>query len=91
MKSWQEIAKEVQQYRDDTIAQIQPEVPTVPDNLPQNVAGYPDHLLPDSENEITKESPEKLVQLLASGGVSCVEVTKAFLRRAGLAQKLVYF
>jgi amidase len=88
-KSWQEIAQIAQDVRDESIAQVQPPVPGVPDDLPLNVTSIPKQLLTPREIEITETAPEVLVQKLASGDWTCVEVTNSFLRRAGLAQKLV--
>lgn len=89
MKPWQDIATEAQQYRDRTIASITPPVPGVPDGLPLNVTGLPKQLLSTSEVEITEKPAEELIALLTKGLLSSVEVTQAFLRRAGLSQKLV--
>ncbi|KAF3399618.1 hypothetical protein DPV78_007112 [Talaromyces pinophilus] len=88
-KSWQEIAQIAQDVRDESIAQVQPPVPGVPDDLPLNVTSIPKQLLTSREIEITETAPEVLVQKLASGDWTCVEITNSFLRRAGLAQKLV--
>jgi hypothetical protein len=88
-KSWQEIAQIAQDVRDKSIAQIQPPVPEVLEDLPLNVTNIPKQLLTSREIEITETPPEVLVQKLASKEWTCVEVTNAFLRRAGLAQKLV--
>lgn len=49
----------------------------------------PSEVLEPEEIRITSLPPEELVQLLASGQLTATTVTKAFLRRAGLAQKLV--
>lgn len=88
---WQEIAKEAQSLRDTSIKQIQPPVPDVPSpaELPLNVTSIPRQLLSEAELKITESPPEKLLRLLASGELSSVDVTTAFLRRAGIAQKLV--
>lgn len=88
-KPWQEIAQIAQEVRDKSIAQVQPTVPEVPEDLPLNVTSIPKQLLTPREIEITETTPEILVQKLASGEWTCVEVTNSFLRRAGLAQKLV--
>lgn len=88
-KPWQEIAQIAQEVRDKSIAQVQPPVPEVPEDLPLNVTSIPKNLLAPREIEITETAPEVLVQKLATGEWKCVEVTNSFLRRAGLAQKLV--
>ncbi|RAO69365.1 uncharacterized protein BHQ10_005377 [Talaromyces amestolkiae] len=88
-KPWQEIAQIAQEVRDKSIAQVQPPVPDVPEDLPLNVTSIPKKLLTPREIEITETAPEILVQKLATGEWKCVEVTNSFLRRAGLAQRLV--
>lgn len=86
---WQHTAQEAQEYRDASIARVQPEVPQLPPNLPPNVINIPGETLSQDEIQITETPPEDLLGLLASGGLTATIVTKAFLRRAGLAQKLV--
>ena len=53
------------------------------------MTGIPQILLSPREVEITTMSAEGLVALLATGTLTSTEATNAFLRRAGLAQKLV--
>jgi amidase len=89
-KSWQDIAKIAQDLRDDSIAKVKPTVPDVPLELPLNVSKLPGELLSEPEISITETTPEKLLDALAAGKLTSTEVTNAFLRRAGLAQKLVW-
>ena len=89
VKPWQDIAREAQDHRDQTIAAIQPEISNVPTELPLNVTNIPRQLLSAEELEITEQATEELLPKLASGKLSAIAVTHAFLRRAGLAQKLV--
>ena len=88
-KSWQEIAQIAQGLRDKSIAEVIPTVPDVPTELPSNVSKLPGELLSKAEVGTTETSPEELLASLASSKLTSVEVTRAFLRRAGLAQKLV--
>jgi hypothetical protein len=88
-KPWQEVAKTMQQHRDATIAAVEPPVPDRPKQIPLNVTGLPRQLLSEREVQLTEMLPEQLVESLADGSLTSVEVTNAFLRRAGLAQKLV--
>lgn len=88
-KSWQEVAKIAQEVRDKSIAEVKPTIPDVPSELPLNVSKLPGELLSTAEVGITQTSPQELLSSLASGKLTSVEVTNAFLRRAGLAQKLV--
>lgn len=87
--TWQEIAEQAQQIRDASLSLIKPALPETPSELPRNVTGIPKHLLTTDEVVITQTPPEDLVTLLAAGKLTSTAVTNAFLRRAGLAQKLV--
>ncbi|KAK1081351.1 hypothetical protein LTR33_004764, partial [Friedmanniomyces endolithicus] len=87
-KSWQDISAAMLKHREQTIAAIEPAVPDPPKELPLNVTGIPKQLLPADVISITETPTEKLLQKLASGGISSTDVTKAFLQRAGLASKL---
>lgn len=88
-RTWQETAKFAQELRDRSIAEVQPPVPEVPSELPSNVIEVPRTLLSEAEVALTEESPEKLLAALATGEVSSSKLILAFLRRAGVAQKLV--
>lgn len=88
-RTWQEVAKEAQLHRDASIAKVNPPVPEVPADLPLDVTPLPRKLLSEREVEITETPAESLLASLATGKLTSVEVTNAFLRRAGLAQKLV--
>jgi amidase len=89
-KTWQEVAKEAQELRDKSIAEIEPPLPeTRSEHLPLNVTSIPWKHLTTFEIEVTETSPERLVESLASGQLGCAEVTSAFLRRAAIAQKVV--
>ncbi|KAJ6257444.1 Acetamidase [Drechslerella dactyloides] len=87
---WQKIAIERQQYRDASISRISPRIPDIKSaNLPLNVLNKARSMLTRQEVKITEMSSTELLGLLASGKLTAVEVTNAFLRRAGVAQKLV--
>jgi amidase len=88
--SWQEIARIAQDLRDSSIAEVNATVPDVPSELPLNVSKLPGDLLSKAEISITETVPEQLLDALASGELTSTDVTNAFLRRAGLAQKLVW-
>ena len=87
-RTWQETAKIAQDLRDKSIAEV-PAIPDVPAELPLNVTSLPRSLLSQQDCDLTKKSTEELLAALATGTVSSSTVTLAFLRRAGLAQKLV--
>jgi hypothetical protein len=86
---WQEVAKEAQDYRDQSLSPIEPSVPEIPSHLPQIVLDTPDQLLSEEEINITSRLPEEIIDVLASGVVTSAQVCNAFLRRAAVAQKLV--
>ena len=87
-RAWQDVAKEAQGYRDASIKHVTPALPPVPQPLPVNVTDIPRRLLPKHELEITESSPEDLIEAIARGSLKSINVTKAFLRRAALAQAL---
>ncbi|RFU25584.1 hypothetical protein B7463_g10752, partial [Scytalidium lignicola] len=86
--TWQEVAKDRQRHRDETIAAIEPAIPDVA-SIPQNTTSVAKGLLTVKEIEITETTVETLTGKLSTGELTALEVTQAFLRRAGLAQKLV--
>ena len=87
--SWEEVARIAQAQRDDSISLIRPAIPDVPSSLPFDITKLFKELLTEDEIRITQKFTEDLVEELAAGRLSSTTVTKAFLRRAGLAQKLV--
>ncbi|KAL8698746.1 MAG: hypothetical protein Q9224_001715, partial [Gallowayella concinna] len=86
--SWEDVAATAQKYRDASISLLDPPVPDLPQNLSKNVTDVPKQLLTTDEVLITETAPEALVKSLASGKLTSTVVIHAFLRRAGLAQKL---
>ncbi|KAK9453755.1 amidase signature domain-containing protein [Dipodascopsis uninucleata] len=82
------VAKAIQ-IRDDSCAKVEPPLPELPDPLPLNVTGLARQLLTKEECDITETDPILLINGLAKGELKSVTVTKAFLRRAALAQKLL--
>ena len=89
-KPWQEISKEMLDHRAATLAAVDPLIPDLPpgEDLPLNVTSMPAQLLPEAVVSITSLPPETLLARLATGDLSSVGVTKAFLQRAGLASNL---
>lgn len=85
--SWQDVASAAQSLRDESISKVlqTSDIPKETLNVTQ-VAG---NVLTKEELLITETSPESTVSSLALGKISSVQVTRAFLRRAALAQKLV--
>ncbi|KAH9841221.1 vitamin D3 hydroxylase-associated protein [Teratosphaeria destructans] len=86
--SWRDISTQMIQRRDESIAKVQPSIPDVPTDLPSNVTEIPRHLLSEETVAITESKPEDLLARLATGKISSVAVTNAFLQRAGLASRL---
>lgn len=86
--SWQSIAQKAQEHRDDTIALVEPPPLDLKD-LPLDSTTIPRTVLTTEELNITESDPADLVSKLQSGTFTSVEVTKAFLRRAAVAQNLV--
>ncbi|KAK6538563.1 hypothetical protein TWF694_010142 [Orbilia ellipsospora] len=93
--TWQSIAAERQAHRDSTIKELStlPDPIQVPDfgdpsKLPLNVYSLGREPLSLHETNITELSPTILLSKLANGSLSAVELTRAFLKRAAIAQKL---
>ena len=89
-RPWQDIAQEAQEYRDASIARAWPDLPQLPEKFAKNVTKIPGTILSQEEVQITEMAPEGLLGVLASGDLTAVAVTTAFLHRASLAQKLVW-
>ena len=87
--SWEKTASKVQDHRDQSLQNIEPPLPALPSPIPKNVIEVPQQLLSPRELEITQSPPEHLLSHLTAGKWSCEEVTRSFLRRAALSQKLV--
>ena len=86
--TWQEVAADRQKHRDETIAALEPGLPDLK-NVPLNTIPLAQEVLSPEEIKITERTVEDLAAQIAEGKICSVEVTKAFLRRAGLAQKAV--
>jgi len=94
-RRWQEVAKEAQDHRDASLAKVRLGLPEAfqyiqfSGGLPKISTIVPREALHLNDYRITETLPEDLLDSLASGKLSAVDVTTAFLRRAVLAQKLV--
>lgn len=82
------LISEARSLRDTSIL-VEPPLPPLPDPLPKNVAEIANKLLTPEEIKITSYDVPELLQAIRSKEYSCETVTRAFLRRAALAQKLV--
>lgn len=92
-RPWQEIAKEAEDHRRVSLEKAIAISPTALkhnwDAQPRCSVDVPGKVLHPKDLQITQMLPEELVRLMASGELSSVDVTTAFLRRAVLAQVLV--
>ena len=86
---WRRTASKVQEYRAQSLREVEPPLPEIPSDPSKNVTHVPHLLLSQREVAITTASPEKLLSQIAAGNYSSEEITRAYLRRATLAQELV--
>ena len=86
--TWQEVAADRQAYRDASIARLTPSLPDIP-SIPLNAIPLAKQILTEAEIKITETTVEELVPKLATGKLKATDVVKAFLRRAGIAQRAV--
>lgn len=90
--SWQDKVAWERARRDTSLAKVDPPLQGVPSQLPINSQGLPSQVLTARELEITDGySVTELLAALKSRKLSVEEVTRAFLRRAALAQAAVRF
>lgn len=77
--------------RDKSLAAVQPplDLSRLPKPLPKNVTPLAKDILTEEELTITGLDVPELLEALRTKKYTCVTVTKAFLRRAALAQELV--
>ncbi|KAF4458309.1 general amidase, partial [Fusarium albosuccineum] len=87
MEIYKEKASLALAYRDASLAKVEPKLEGIPSELPLNSQGLPKAVLTPREIEITeKYSITELLSLLRERKITVEEVTRAFLRRAALAQ-----
>jgi hypothetical protein len=75
--------------RDSSLARVEPPLENIPEPLPKNVTKIANDVLTVKEIEITSLDAPELIKAIREKVYSCEEATRAFLRRAALAQKLV--
>ncbi|KAK9773857.1 putative Amidase signature domain-containing protein [Seiridium cardinale] len=86
-KNWQDRASEARRHRDEGLARVQPALEGLPRALPKNSTGLAKALLTPREFELTeKYTATDLLYKLRTKELSSEAVTRAFLRRAALAQ-----
>jgi hypothetical protein len=80
---------EAREFRDSSISRVEPPLSTLPDPLPKNVTRIANSVLSPEELKITSYDAVELIQAIREKVFTCEAVTRAFLRRAALAQILV--
>ncbi|KAF2675444.1 amidase [Microthyrium microscopicum] len=88
IETWRPIAKEAQDYRDSTIAELPGSIPKTLPNLPKKVVEILPELLPAVETTIVCLSTSSLVNQISGGRISASDATMAYLKRAAMAQQL---
>ncbi|KAF5717943.1 general amidase [Fusarium mundagurra] len=87
MASYKETVSAALQQRDIGLSKVEPKLQGIPDELPLSSQSLPQGVLTAREIEITeKYSVIELLDVLRKREIKVEEVTRAFLRRAALAQ-----
>lgn len=82
-KNWEELVKKAEPHRDQTLAEIEPPLPSVPSQLRLDVTGTTAKLPSPEEVEITeKYDTSSLAMAIASKKYSAETVVMTFLRPA---------
>lgn len=89
MPSAQELISQAIALRDGSLARVEPALTGIPEHPPKNVISIAEDVLTPEEIKITSYDAPELVKLLRDKKLSSETVTRAFLRRAALAQRLV--
>ena len=90
MKTYQEKVSWARAKRNASLAKVEPKLEGIPDELPRSSMGIPRAVLTLREIEITElYTVTGLLADLRGRKISAEEVTRAFLRRAALAQAAV--
>jgi hypothetical protein len=88
--SWEAVVSETRSAREAGLSKVEPKLLGVPDKLPRNSTGLAKLVLSQRELEITGNyTITRLLAALRQRKLSVEEVTRAFLRRAALAQAAV--
>ncbi|KAJ5635176.1 amidase [Penicillium longicatenatum] len=87
-ESWETKAAIPRAIRDASLAKVTPPLTELPESLPQSSRGLPKQLLTPREFDLTENyTVTELLAKLHSRELSSEELTRAFLRRAAIAQK----
>lgn len=88
--TWQEKAQSARDYRDASLAKVNPPIGPLPDPLPLSSQDLPKQHLTEREYELTQNyDAVQLLGMLRRKELTSEELTRAFLRRAALAQYAV--
>ena len=89
-QTWQEKVAPVQKHREASLAKVEPALEGLPKDIPLNVTQVPKGALTAREIELTENyTVHELLAKLRSREIMVEEVTRAFLRRAAIAQACV--
>ena len=89
-RSWHDAAREARSHRDSSLAAPGPDLdPSYGGKEALDITHLPAKSLTSEEQHITEADPQHLVAMLQCGKLTSVAVTKAYLRRAAVAQTLV--
>ena len=88
-QTWQNVARKAQKIRDDSVQRVPGGVAELSDTLLRNVTTIPHDLLDADALKITSQNCEEILSNLRGRKTTSIAVTRAFLRRAALAEKLV--
>jgi hypothetical protein len=87
---WEELAKSARDFRDQTLSKVDPPFDPLPDPLPLSSQELPKKYLTPREYELTQDYDAiELLEMLRTRKITSEELTRAFLRRAALAQYAV--
>lgn len=86
---WEVPVEGKRQELEQSVQRIIGSTPGLTDDLPLNVTALPAIVLTDSQVRITEMPPEILLQEISAGKLSSLEVTRASLKRAAVASRLV--
>jgi amidase len=90
MATYQETVSAALQHRGVGLSKVEPKLQGIPDELPLNSQSLPKAVLTAREIEITENySVAELLDVLRKREIKVEEVTRAFLRRAAVAQAAV--
>lgn len=90
MSAWQEKVSWAQDFRQKSLEKVEPRLEGLPTEQPLSSQDLPKMVLTPREIEITeKYTVKELLDILRERKISVEEVTRAFLRRAALAQAAV--